>query len=268
MQFIFAATSTALALTQAPAATTPAGATTQASPAPSAQHHAQAQPQAQPQPQPTQPPLQDPYAPPAGTNAQPAPDASAHRGNAEISAHGTAKAPRARDKSPKPVLGPRATEAYFEEVNRYARGPNIGVEFGLWGTGMVNGLKTDIPWGKRVGQFLGTRLSFRYFTPLRYEGTFDPLLFATVEVFGRSPVLMGVVRLYGGGGVFFGGRPAPQNPGDAFGVTGGGHLGFEFFLTRKMSFTLELGGQGPMHVENYDAGLSVLGGVVFYFVRT
>ena len=52
------------------------------------------------------------------------------------------------------------------------------------------------------------------------------------------------------------------------GVTGGGHMGFEFFTGPRMSFTLEVGGQGAMHVQGYDAGVSICTGVVFYFLRT
>ncbi|MCA9714450.1 MAG: hypothetical protein H6713_14355 [Myxococcales bacterium] len=267
MPLDLAATLITLALAQPSAGTAPAP-TPDAAPAetqsPGVQPaYGSPQPAAQPYAQPqTQAPIsQSPGATQSGdmSATSPAPDAPPAEAT---DARGGARAGAA------PVIGPMPTKEYVTEVNRYARGPNLGVEFGMWGTGMINGLKTDIGWGKRLGQFLGTRVSFRYFTPLRFEGAFDPLLFASVELFGRSPVLMGVARLYGGGGVFFGGRPSPQSPGDAFGVTGGGHMGFEFFLNRKFSFTLELGGQGPMHVRSYDAGVSVVGGVVFYFVRT
>jgi hypothetical protein len=60
---------------------------------------------------------------------------------------------------------------------------------------------------------------------------------------GHGPVLLNVLRLYGGGGpqVFFptgGANKKRANWG------GGGHFGFEFFMLESTSFYLEVGGQG------------------------
>jgi len=95
----------------------------------------------------------------------------------------------------------------------------------------------------------------------------DPALFGGAEFFGRTPVMAGLLRMYGGGGLFFGGRPLPTPEGATYGLGGGGHFGLEAFLNPRMSFTFEVGGQAPVHGLSHDAGAHVLGGVHFYFGR-
>ena len=66
---------------------------------------------------------------------------------------------------------------------------------------------------------------------------------------------------------FVGGRPFPTAEGSDYGIAGGGHMGLEVFVTPRMSFSVEVGGQGPVHALDHDAGAHVLGGFAFYFGR-
>lgn len=150
-------------------------------------------------------------------------------------------------------------------VNRAARGLGIGLRQGLWGSGFGQGLHLDIPFGLRVGQFFGLRVHGVIVHPLR--DTWDPVVFGGVELFGRSPVMGGIVRLYGGGGVFAGGRPRPTDEGRHWGISGGGHLGIEAFAAPRLAFAVEIGGQGAVHALGLDAGPSVMGGIHVYLGR-
>ena len=165
-------------------------------------------------------------------------------------------APPTRD----PSYGPRFDDAYVADVNRHARGFGIGLDQGYWGTGYGQGLRFDIPFGAHFGARARGIIAYG---PSTMEA-FDPALFGTVELFGRGPVMFGLARLYGGGGVHIGGRPNPQDDGDSFGVTGGGHMGIEMFLMPSYSFSVEIGGQGNVHALDLDAGASVMGGMTLY----
>jgi hypothetical protein len=161
------------------------------------------------------------------------------------------------------VPGPPATEAYAREVNSQARGLGIGIDQGFWGSGFAQGIHLDIPFPV-IGQFVGVRAR-----GLVAWGPFDatevdPALFGGVEFFGRSPVVFGLARIYGGGGVHIGGRPHPTTDTDTFGVSGGGHLGVEVFGTPWMAYAVEVGGQGNVHGDGIDAGASIMGAVRFY----
>jgi hypothetical protein len=169
-------------------------------------------------------------------------------------------------RGPEPVA-PVLDAAYSSRVNRRARGLGIGLNQGLWGQSFGQSLHLDIPFGRRVGQFFGMRVQGTFVhAPARTPG-WDPTVFGGLELFGRSPVMGGVVRIYGGGGVFAGGRPLPTDRGRHWGVAGGGHMGIEAFAQPFMSFSVEIGGQGPVHALGYDAGASVMGGINFYFGR-
>lgn len=165
---------------------------------------------------------------------------------------------------PEPVA-PVADAAYSQAVNRSARGVGLGLDQGLYGSAFGQRLHLDVPFGRRVGQFFGLRVQGTVAYAVR--GAFDPVALGGLELFGRSPVMGGIVRIYGGGGVFVGGRFAPLVEGSRFGIAGGGHMGIEAFGTSRMSFSVEIGGQGPVHAQGLDAGASVLGGINFYFGR-
>ncbi|MEM6995778.1 MAG: hypothetical protein AAF721_35035 [Myxococcota bacterium] len=171
---------------------------------------------------------------------------------------------------PEPVA-PVPDRDYSLRVNRRARGLGIGFSQGLWGRGFGQTLRFDIPFGRRVGQFFGARLAG---TIVHAESTladgakrWDPSVFGAVELFGRSPVMGGIVRVYGGGGLHFGGRPVPTPQGAKVAVGGGGHMGIEAFASPRVAFSVEIGGQRGVHGLGHDGGASVMGGVNLYFGR-
>lgn len=168
-------------------------------------------------------------------------------------------------------VAPVADRAYSLRVNRRARGFGIGFAQGLWGEGFGQSLRLEIPFGRRVGQFFGTRVQgtiVHVRSELADGGErWDATAFGGLELFGRSPVMGGIVRIYGGGGIFVGGRPYPTSEGARYGIAGGGHMGIEAFASPLMAFNIEVGGQGPTHGLSHDAGASVMGGMTFYFGR-
>jgi len=171
---------------------------------------------------------------------------------------------------PEPVA-PVLDKAYSVKVNRRARGLGLGIRQGFWGQGFGQSLHMDVPFGRRSGQFVGARIQGTIVhtdSPQADGGErWDPVTFGGVELFGRSPVMGGIVRMYGGGGVYIGGRPVPTSEGKQWGLGGGGHLGIEAFINPMMSFSIEIGGQGPVHALGHDGGASAMGGINFYFGR-
>lgn len=151
-----------------------------------------------------------------------------------------------------PVVGPIPDEAYILEVNRGARHVSFGAANGLWGGSYGSDLRVDLPFGPSVGQFFGARL--RAVVTSGASNAVGP----GVELWGRGPVLVGVVRLYGGGGATWWIDTAT---GDGA-VGAGGHMGFEFFMDKDLAFFLETGGQGS-GVPGID-GASVMSGVAVY----
>lgn len=171
---------------------------------------------------------------------------------------------------PEPVA-PVLDKDYSVAVNRRARGVGLGFSQGLWGRGFGQSLRVDVPFGRRVGQFFGLRAhgTVVHGKSPRVDGTdrWDGVVLGGLELFGRSAVMGGVVRAYGGGGVYAGGRPQPTATGAQFGLTGGGHMGVEVFVTPRNAFSIEVGAQGPVHALGLDAGARVVGGWSIYFGR-
>jgi hypothetical protein len=134
-------------------------------------------------------------------------------------------------------------------------------KYGLWGSQFGQGLKVDLPFGPKVGQYMGIRLR-GLFVHEETATEFTPVVGGGAEIFGRGPVLMGVVRVYGGGGVYVGEalNLAAAEPR----WTLGGHYGVEVLVSPRNSFTFEVGGQGPLHPDGNDAGASVMAGATFY----
>jgi hypothetical protein len=161
------------------------------------------------------------------------------------------------------VLGPAPTRAFVETTNRRWRGVGLGFDMGLWGRTFAQGLKIDIPFGRRIGQFVGARARGLW-GHHDLTGRYDPVINTGLELFGRGPVLWGVMRVYGGGGVWVGTRPFPTNEGTRWRVSGGGHFGFEAMIAPRASFTFEVGGQSSGHALGVDAGASVMGGTMVY----
>jgi len=164
-----------------------------------------------------------------------------------------------------PEIGPLATEEWVRETNARWRGVGIGYDNGLWGSRFAQGLKVDVPLGNRLGQFLGVRARG---TLVHNDANaqFAPVAMGGLELFGRGPVLLGVLRVYGGGGLYYGGpvggEAAPAT------LAGGGHYGVEFLVSRRASFSFEVGGQGPLHPQEIDAGASVMAGSTVYLGRS
>jgi hypothetical protein len=156
------------------------------------------------------------------------------------------------------------TPEYVESINEKWRGFGIGYDNGLWGRGFAQGIKLDIPFGLRVGQFIGLRIRSVIVHPLEHGAPYDPVFDNGIEIFGRGPVLLGVLRLYGGGGVWVGIRPSPTAEGRSWGIGGGGHVGIEGRMAERVSLTFEIGGQGPAHALGLDSGASIMGGTMVY----
>ncbi|MBX7081797.1 MAG: hypothetical protein K1X88_21515 [Nannocystaceae bacterium] len=174
-------------------------------------------------------------------------------------------APAVSQRGPEPVA-PVLDAKWSRDVNRRARGLGLGVRQGLWGRSFAQALHLDVPFGRRVGQFFGLRLEGLIVHAA--EGhRYDGVVGGGLGLFGRSPVMGGVVRIYGGGSVWAGARIAPTHEGRSWGVAGGGHLGIEAFAVPSLAFAVEIGGQSPMHALGYDAGPSVMGGIHVYFGR-
>ncbi len=164
-----------------------------------------------------------------------------------------------------PADGPLATEQYIAEVNDRWGGVGIGMDIGLWGDRFGQGFKVDVPFGSgTAGQHFGARGRVLLVHD-DFGGQFAPVAAGGVELFGRGPVMLGIVRVYGAGGFYYG---TTLNRVDATpALAGGGHFGVEFAASKRHSFTFEVGGQGPMHPDEIDAGASVMAGTTVYLGR-
>ncbi len=162
------------------------------------------------------------------------------------------------------VLPPDLDE--LAEIQRNWRGVGIGFSNGLFGQGFGQSLRVDVPFGRKVGQFFGLRVEGRLVhPPPQTGGPWDPVVTTGLMLTGRGPVWGGRFRVYGGGGAWLGIRPNPRVQGEDFGFSGGGFFGAEFMVNRRVSFTFEVGGQGPSHRgTSHDAGASVMGGMTVY----
>ncbi len=143
------------------------------------------------------------------------------------------------------------------------RGVSLGYDMGGLGNGgsgpvMENGVRVRIPFGRSFG------LTVRVLNLLGQDGSgFRYDLGSRVELWGQTPVYLNLIRLYGGGGITLSVplvRADDAGPKYAVQLGGGGQFGFEFFLHQKMSFFLEVGGNGMQ----WGAGPTVLAGANFY----
>ena len=156
----------------------------------------------------------------------------------------------------------------IEHINNRWSGIGVGYDNGLWGNEFGQTLKVSIPFGKNLGRFMGLRLRgglIHHNDDLNDQ--FDPVVNVGAELFGRGPVWNGMLRVYGGGGLWAGIRPNPTSVGQKVALGGGGHFGLEVLAAPFMSFTFEIGGQSPAHDLGHDGGASAMGGVMFYFGR-
>jgi len=139
----------------------------------------------------------------------------------------------------------------IERVNRLWNHVALGYQHGLLGSGFVQSLIVDVPFS----DYFGVRL--------RGQGVLDALPIIAgggAEFFGRGPVLYGVIRAYGGGGlVVFPNADAQLE------VGGRGHFGFEVLVSPRTTFMFEIGGQGGG--TDRVSGGSAMGGVTVYLGR-
>ena len=153
-------------------------------------------------------------------------------------------------------------------INRRWSGVGVGYDNGLWGGKYGQSIKVSIPFGRNIGRFLGVRVRGMIVHHVDdVADRFDPVVNVGGELFGRSPVWWGVLRVYGGGGLWAGIRPNPTSSGSQYRLGGGGFVGLEAFAAPFMAFTFEVGGQAPGHGLGVDAGGSAMGGMMFYFGR-
>lgn len=166
-----------------------------------------------------------------------------------------------------PEDGPVATAEYVAEVNDRWGGVGLGFDMGLWGSAFGTSLKADLPLGSgRLGQHLGVRVRGLSVHD-EYQGDFTPVVAGGAELFGRGPVMFGAFRVYGGGGFYYGGTLGRAAHVYAPAVVGAGHFGVELAASPRQSFTIEIGGQGPMSPEGTDEGASVMAGTTIYLGR-
>ena len=135
------------------------------------------------------------------------------------------------------------------------RGVAFGFDNGLFGRAFEQSARIRLP------------LADFFSVDLRGISTFGPMandtrweLGGRLELVGRTPVYLNLVRLYGGGGPEVAARAS--GPGDkktSFGA--GGHFGFEFFLNPNMSFYTEIGGHSGNELT---AGGTAVAGMMFY----
>jgi hypothetical protein len=163
--------------------------------------------------------------------------------------------------APEPYA-PLPTQEFTEEINRNWRGVGIGYDNGLWGQQFAQGLKVDVPFGPKVGQFAGIRVRGLMVNSWNNVIQDQPLYLVGGELFGRGPVWAGIVRVYGGGGVWYGTTEVAREQQD--GIAAGGHYGVEAILFERGSFTFEIGGQSGIDGDGPGLGASVMAGIMFY----
>ena len=84
-----------------------------------------------------------------------------------------------------------------------------------------------------------------------------------LELIGRTPVYLNLIRIYGGGGIGTYVDLSGPHKGQVS-VGGGGEFGFEFFLARDLAFYAEIGGNGCPALGNLCSGATVVAGVSLY----
>ena len=89
------------------------------------------------------------------------------------------RASKARDVN----IGPTISEEHVRDINRKWAGVGIGYHNGLWGQGFAQGLKLDIPFGRKVGQHFGMRLhGTLVHPPPGTGGIYDPVINTGLEI--------------------------------------------------------------------------------------
>ena len=152
------------------------------------------------------------------------------------------------------------------------KGVSIGLEEGGWSGSFGTGLRVHIPFvsffGATIrGLFLAAPSTSNVVNPADRNMTqlstvLNEHAGGRIDLIGRSPVFLNLVRLYGGGGVeVFSALGAGVDHTAV--VSGGGEFGFEFFLQRRFSFYLEVGGHGGVD-NGLPGGETVVAGMNLY----
>ncbi len=204
---------------------------------------------------------------------------------------------------------------YIDAVLERSTHRSLGYALGRQGDGFVFGVRFDQPLTKTNSM----GLQFFHYTNFgTFQGPFDPVLMFGVNYIVRTKLIMGIFRLYGGGGFHVGFRPSPacSNPldqtdiarahvyegqapsitepvidrssspaqiavakriadirercedrKDAFGISGGGTGGIEFFAGPVRAYFIEISGGGGTQQNGLwtDSGLILRAGNHFYF---
>lgn len=100
---------------------------------------------------------------------------------------------------------------YIDAVLERSSHPSLGYGLGRQGDGFVFGPRFDLPVTKTNWGYLQF---FQYSNFGPFRGDFDPVLMLGVNFISRTKLIMGIFRLYGGGGFHVGFRPNPacKNP--------------------------------------------------------
>jgi hypothetical protein len=202
---------------------------------------------------------------------------------------------------------------YIDAVLERSSHRSLGYGLGRQGDGFVFGPRFDQPITKKNWLYMQL---FQYTNFGPFRGDFDPVLMFGVNFISRTKLIMGIFRLYGGGGFHVGFRPSPAcknpldqtdiarayvyegqpvslaepaNPAtpallavserindirercekqkDAFGISGGGTGGIEFFSSPMRAYFIEISGGGGTQKNNIwsDSGLILRAGNQFYF---
>jgi hypothetical protein len=133
------------------------------------------------------------------------------------------------------------------------QGLALGLDNGLWGGDWCNGIRAKIPLGRHFA------VHARGLAIFAFDDTNRVDLGGRLEFIGQSPVMLNVMRLYGGGGlqVFY---PVSGDVTRKASFGGGGHFGFEFFMSPRYSWFIEVGGQGGSPAP----GATVMAGMNFF----
>lgn len=148
--------------------------------------------------------------------------------------------------------GPTMTPEIWAEES--GQGAAFGYESGSWGGSWSQGVRIRIP----ILEFFaidarGMIVNTNQVGDDRWDAG------ARLDLIGHSPVLLNVLRLYGGGGpqLF---HPISSSAQQTVHWGGGGHFGLEAFLNPDMSLFFEVGAQSGV-ADDVATGATVLAGV-------
>jgi hypothetical protein len=132
----------------------------------------------------------------------------------------------------------------------------LAYDAGLWGSAWTQSIRARLPLHDQFGVATRGLIAF----PDVGDETLIHLG-ARLELYGHTPVMLNVIRLYGGGGpqLFY---PVDEAGDGEARWGGGGHFGFEFFISPGFSWILEIGGNGSSIEEL--TGATVMAGLNLY----